>query len=151
MSGQQQKSGKPWSGQNKIPTINQFLENLDRDKKDRDAQVDAQSKTAGSAETTPQKSGLFSKKQTGGEEVADHVNRPSKTKNGKTVTDPTTGKQVIIEDVGKEFMKNVDEPMVPAPLTPSHTITDDFPSFLFRMQILESPQYDLLLKSSSLN
>ena len=38
--------GQPYSGKNKIPTINQFLERLDRDKKDRDKQIDAENKPA---------------------------------------------------------------------------------------------------------
>jgi hypothetical protein len=32
MAAQQQKSGKPWSGTNRIPNIKEFVERLDRDK-----------------------------------------------------------------------------------------------------------------------
>ncbi|KAH8811729.1 hypothetical protein F5884DRAFT_728173 [Xylogone sp. PMI_703] len=72
--------GGHYSGMNKIPNIQQFIENLDKDKKERDAKIDADAKGK------PQ------------DEVKDHV-ALAKNRNRKTVTDPTTGKDVVIEDV----------------------------------------------------
>lgn len=89
-----QRSGKPWSGANPIPNIQQFVSNLDKGKKDRDAEIDART----------------GKRTTGGDVVAHQNEKPSG--NLKTVTDPTTGKDVQIEDVGKDFMKQVEDPMV---------------------------------------
>lgn len=92
----QQQSGKPWSGNNPIPNIKQFVENLDKNKKERDQQIDADAKVPNQS-----KNG----------EVHAHQNAPKQT-GGKTVLDPTTGKQVVIEDVGKDFMKAVKDPQV---------------------------------------
>ena len=91
---QQQKAGKPWSGANPIPNIQQFVEGLDRDKRERDRQIDEANK----------------QRQADGVPVAHKNEKPSTV--GKTVTDPTTGNQVIIEDFGKDLMKEVDDPMV---------------------------------------
>ena len=94
---QQQKSGTPWSGANKIPNINEFIGKLDKDKAKRDAAIEKHNEQ--------------SNEQQG---VTAHQNE-TRTKTGKTVTDPVTGHQVVIEDVGKEFMKNVDNPTVGCP------------------------------------
>ena len=94
---QQQTHPGHWSGRNQIPSVQKFMEGLDKDKRERDRQIDEQNKA--------------SRKQKG--EVKPHVNEPNKAqKNWKTVTDPTTGKEVQIADVDKEFMKSVEDPMV---------------------------------------
>ncbi|RMZ90409.1 hypothetical protein DV736_g2366, partial [Chaetothyriales sp. CBS 134916] len=95
---QQQKSGKPWSGANKIPNINEFIASLDQDKAKRDQEIDQAHLQQNLAD----------------EGVTDHKNDTRKRK-GKTVTDPVTGNMVIIEDVGKEFMNNVDNPKLSVP------------------------------------
>lgn len=97
IDAQQQKSGKPWSGANKIPNIKEFVANLDKEKAQRDKafEADPSSSQANTAEVTP------------------HKNEKPKAK-GKTVTDPVTGNQVVIADVGKEYMKRADNPMVSA-------------------------------------
>ncbi len=92
----QQRSGKPWSGANPIPNIQKFVESLDKDKRERDRQLDEQNK--------------LHEKQHGGA-VIPHKNAPKQT-GGKTVTDPTTGKEVVIEDVGKDMMSAVRDPQV---------------------------------------
>jgi len=92
--------GGHYSGQNKIPTINQFIERLDRDKRERDKGLDEQVKT----------------RQANGDVVA-HKNEP-KTTNSKTqhtVTDPTTGNNVTIEDVNKSMMDRAKDPMLSVP------------------------------------
>ena len=93
MSAQEQKSGKPWSGANRIPNIKQFVEALDKDKASRDNEID-QRNQAGKEE-----------------QVTAHVNE-AKSKGGKWVHDPVTGNKVMIEDVSKDFMKSVKDPMV---------------------------------------
>jgi hypothetical protein len=97
VGAQQQKSGKPWSGANKIPNIKEFVANLDKEKAQRDKAFEAD----------PNQS------QTNTPEVTPHQNEKPKTK-GKTVTDPVTGNQVVIADVGKEYMKRADNPVVSA-------------------------------------
>lgn len=94
---QQQKSGKPWSGQNKIPTINQFIQNLDKDKAERDKGIDS-----GSQQTPT---------NVKNQDAMPHKNQ-ERMKDLKEVSDPVTGGQVKIADVGKEYMENADNPMV---------------------------------------
>ena len=87
----EQKSGKPWSGNNKIPTISQFVESLDRDKKNRDEQNEEAGETRDARVIN--------------EDIMPHENK-QRLKNTKTVHDPVTGGQIVIANVGKEFMKN---------------------------------------------
>src|SRR3954451_20604620 len=95
---QQQRTGKPWSGANPIPTIKQFIESLDRDKAERDRQIDEQTRAANQQNVAP----------------VPHENE-AVTKKGKRVTDPITGNEVVIEDVGKDFMKAVQDPRLCVP------------------------------------
>jgi hypothetical protein len=89
--------GEHYSGRNPVPNIQRFIESLDADKKNRDAQVEAEMKANRS-----------------NGEVKDHVESQPKGVKGtrKTVTDPTTGNQVQIENVNAEFMKAVEQPVV---------------------------------------
>lgn len=82
-----------YSGRNKIPNIHEFVESLDREKRERDARIDAQLKENRRAGT-----------------IQDH--QPSSPRKGRIVSDPVTGNQVEIADVDADFMKSVDEPMV---------------------------------------
>ncbi|MCJ1313286.1 hypothetical protein MMC25_006963 [Agyrium rufum] len=95
---QQVKPGGHYSGQNKVPTISKFLANLDKDKKDRDAQIEESKKN----------------KVSGGDAVPHHNEKPN-TSGRKTVTDPTTENQVQIEDVNKDFMSAVKDPQLSVP------------------------------------
>jgi hypothetical protein len=88
----QQHSGQPWSGNNKIPNIKEFVSRLDRDKANRDKEIDTG-------------------RQPNQTEVTPHQNEKPKTQ-GKTVTDPVTGNQVVVADVGKEYMERADNPQV---------------------------------------
>lgn len=92
----QQRSGKPWSGTNKIPTISQFIDNLDKDKKERDKQVT----TGGTGNV-----------EVRNQDVMPHKNQ-ERMKNAKEVSDPVTGRQVKISDVGEEYMDNALNPKV---------------------------------------
>jgi len=89
---QQQKTGKPWSASNPIPNIKQFFEKLDPDKMARDAEIDNRLAQQHDA-------------------VVPHVN-DRLPKKDKKVTDPVTGKEVVIENVGRDFMKAVKDPRV---------------------------------------
>jgi Ca2+-dependent lipid-binding protein len=97
MADQQQMTGKPWSATNKIPNIKQFVAKLDKDKADRDKQIDQSTQQNGADPS-----------------IVAHKNEVQ-TKKGKIVTDPTTGNQVEIEDVGEDFMKAVKDPMLSVP------------------------------------
>jgi hypothetical protein len=98
---QQSKPGGHYSGVNKVPNIQKFIESLDKDKKKRDANIDAQQ-----TPITPSK----------GEDTSDATpHSPSpKPKGGsqRAVTDPVTGQTVVIEDASKEMFKHVENPMV---------------------------------------
>jgi hypothetical protein len=77
-------SGRTLFSRNPVPNIQRFIESLDADKKNRDIQLEAEMKTNRS-----------------NGEVKDHVEGQSQGVKGtrKTVTDPTTGNQVQIENV----------------------------------------------------
>ncbi|KAL9082833.1 MAG: hypothetical protein Q9159_006164 [Coniocarpon cinnabarinum] len=107
MSDEQvQVPGGHYSGKNKIPTINQFLERLDRDKAQRDQQIEAQNKA--------KKSGQKESSEQDGDAVP-HKDELPVTGAQKKVKDPTSGREVVIEDVDKEMMKNVKNPMLSVP------------------------------------
>ena len=92
--------GGYYSGKNKIPDIKTFVRNLDKDKRERDATLAAQKKNG----------------QPGEDEVQSHqATKPGKEGTLKTVTDPTTGNQVQIEDVDRDFMKTVEDPQLSVP------------------------------------
>lgn len=90
-------SGKQYySATNKVPNIQEFMAQLDEEKRQRDAQIDAE---------------LKNNKQHG--EVKPHANesRPSKRQT-RTVRDPVTGKDVEIRDVKLDYKKAVEDPQV---------------------------------------
>jgi hypothetical protein len=91
-----------YSGTNKIPTINKFIESLDRDKKHRDAEIDQQKNIA--------------KQEKNGTAVTPHQNALPTKKGQKTVTDPVTGKEVVIEDAHKDNLDLVENPIVFPPI-----------------------------------
>lgn len=99
MSNEHKKGpGGHYSGANPIPNIQRFIHSLDVDKKERDAKIQAQM----DAGKGPQNG------------VRDH--KPGQPAGvvgtRKSVTDPTTGRQVEIEDVNADFMKAADDPQV---------------------------------------
>lgn len=91
--------GGHYSGKNKIPTVNQLLDRLDRDKKDRDRAIE-------DAKKRPKQNG---------DDVQAHVNEERTAKGQKTVTDPVTGNQVTIEDVNKEMLESSRNPTLSVP------------------------------------
>ncbi|KAL6717455.1 hypothetical protein ACLMJK_005370 [Lecanora helva] len=107
MSEQQQQHapGGYYSGRNKIPDIKTFVSNLDKDKKDRDARLEERSKAE-----RQQGQG-----QAHSEAVPHKESKAAKPGSLKTVHDPTTQKDVQIEDVDKDFMKAVENPQLSVP------------------------------------
>lgn len=87
---QQHGPAAHWSAQNPIPSIQQFVENLDKDKKERDRRIDEEAR-----------------------QRQEQPEKPDKGKyNARQVTDPVTGRDIEIEDVGEQHMKSVEDPKV---------------------------------------
>jgi len=124
MAQQQHAPGGHYSGHNPIPTVKQFMENLDKDKKHRDKEIDERAKAAkaqtGTAPTTPtradKKTPATTPKTPAQDGVQDHKFQ-QKTVEGteKTVTDPTTGREVVIADVNKDMIDEVENPHLIVP------------------------------------
>ncbi|KAL1969495.1 hypothetical protein VTN77DRAFT_8933 [Rasamsonia byssochlamydoides] len=99
----QHRPGGYWSAVNPIPTIQKFIEGLDREKKERDRQIDEEIRRK------------EQHKKAAGEAVGrEEEKKPSKAP-VRRVTDPTTGKEIEIEDVGKDFVKDVRDPKLTVP------------------------------------
>lgn len=99
--------GGHYSGRNKIPNIKEFVSNLDRDKAERDRQLDEQKKVQQQQERAQAQG------KPPPSDVQDHQPFEMGVKGTqKKVTDPTTGREVVIEDVNEETMENVKNPMV---------------------------------------
>lgn len=98
MTEQQRAPGGHYSGANPIPTIQKFVESLDRDKKDRDKRIEE------GRRRKPQ--------QTQGDVTPHKASDAGKSGTRQTVTDPTTGHEVVIEDANKDFMKASEDPKV---------------------------------------
>lgn len=103
MADQQQHGpGGHYSGANPIPTINQFIQRLDKDKSARDKEIDEQNKARKAAQA-----------RAGGGDAVPHVEQTlPASASQKTVTDPTTGNQVQIEDVDKSMVDRAKNPTV---------------------------------------
>lgn len=87
------------SGKNKIPDIKTFVQNLDKDKRERDQRLDEARKAANAQ----------------GDARPHQPTKAGKEGTLKTVTDPTTGKEVQIEDVDTNYMKAVEDPQISVP------------------------------------
>ncbi|KAL8380985.1 hypothetical protein RB595_005334 [Gaeumannomyces hyphopodioides] len=100
-------SGQHYSGAHRVPNIKQFMEGLDKQKKERDAQIETQGGDMehGTAEVAPD-----------GEAIA-HSGSPGRTigKNRRTVRDPVTGNDVEIADVDSSLMKKAKNPQLSVP------------------------------------
>lgn len=87
---------QPYGARNKIPNIQEFMAQLDAEKKERDASIDKE----------------LERNQKAGE-VKDHANDSKPTRHDtRTVRDPVTGKDVDIRDVKLDFAEAVDNPKV---------------------------------------
>ncbi|KAM3065316.1 hypothetical protein ACMFMF_011254 [Clarireedia jacksonii] len=95
--------GGHYSGANPIPNIQRFVQNLDSEKALRDARIDEN--------RSQQQNHQGADHEKDSEEGQPHGVSGTR----KTVTDPTTGKDVVIEDVNADFMKSVDDPQLSVP------------------------------------
>ena len=100
-SPKQHRVGEHWSGANPVPTISKFMERLERDKQEREAHA---------AEVTARHDQRQMDRTAG--EAGPH--QPRKRPKGKTrmVTDPTTGRDIEVEDQDEESMEVVKNPKV---------------------------------------
>ncbi|KAH7149835.1 hypothetical protein B0J13DRAFT_548931 [Dactylonectria estremocensis] len=88
MNGQETTApaGQHYSGRNRVPNIHEFVQQLDRDKKERDAAIDEQLK----------------------------LNKQNEAPGGE-VRDPVTGADVEIQDADVDFAEAVDNPQLTIP------------------------------------
>lgn len=105
-SPNQHRVGEHWSGSNPVPTIGRFIERLQEDQRDRE-EHDRERASRKQAESQAEKG------QTQGDEGA-VPHRPQKVGQGRTreVTDPTTGREVEVEDLDETAMEPVKDPKV---------------------------------------
>ncbi|KAH8697657.1 C2 domain protein [Talaromyces proteolyticus] len=119
-SGETQHApGGHWSAANPIPTIQKFVENLDKDKKERDRKIDDE---------------INRKRQAGSKDVQSTEEQVAKlSKHTREVTDPTSGREITIEDVGKQYMDAVKDPKITVPNSnldkPTTIKTDPYQEF----------------------
>lgn len=93
-------SGQHYSGRNRVPNIQEFMAQLDREKQERDAEIDDR---------------LNRNAQHG--EVQEHQQRDenaekAERKDARWVRDPVTGKDVQIRDAKLDFEKAAEDPQV---------------------------------------
>lgn len=89
-------STKNYAGNNRIPNIKQFVENLDKEKRERDAKIDRDLRQSGRTS-----------------EAVQHQSDERKVcKNLRTVRDPVTGNDVEIDDADHSIMKLGQDPKV---------------------------------------
>ncbi|KAH6605063.1 c2 domain-containing [Trichoderma cornu-damae] len=86
-------SGQHYSATNRVPNIQEFMQRLDADKKQRDAEIDAE---------------LRRNKRN--PDVRMHRNELLKKKGIRAVRDPVTGKDVEIRDADMDFTEAVEHP-----------------------------------------
>ncbi|KAL4871679.1 hypothetical protein BDV12DRAFT_163551 [Aspergillus spectabilis] len=97
----QHRVGDHWSGNNPVPTIGRFIERLQADQKEREEHEKLTSARR--------------QKEENAEGAAPH--RPRKVGKGRTreVTDPTTGREIEVEDLDEDAMEPVKDPKLVVP------------------------------------
>ncbi|KAK2746588.1 hypothetical protein FQN55_005576 [Onygenales sp. PD_40] len=105
----QRYPGGHWSATNPVPTIQKFLHNLDENKQERDRQIDEANRLK---EEDLRKQKLRKQEDT---EATPHESPLEPRKRGRRVTDPTTGREVEIDDVGGEFIAAAKNPQLSVP------------------------------------
>ncbi|KAL3479072.1 hypothetical protein BJX99DRAFT_268748 [Aspergillus californicus] len=102
-SPSQHRVGEHWSGSNPVPTIGRFMERLQQDQKEREQheQLVAARRQQQSANK--------------GDDSREH--RPRRVGQGRTreVTDPTTGRDIEVEDLDSDSMDPVKDPKLVVP------------------------------------
>lgn len=105
---QQHHAGEHWSGTNPIPTVQKFIQHLDRDKHERDRRIDEENK---SKKKDDKRSKETDEKQ------EDQSQKTPKTKaKDRKVTDPTTGREIMVEDMDRSSLERAKHPSVWIPL-----------------------------------
>ncbi|KAL8346560.1 hypothetical protein RB598_000453 [Gaeumannomyces tritici] len=101
-------SGQHYSGAHRVPNIKQFMASLDKQKKERDAQIEARGGDL--------QNGTATEAAPDGEAIA-HSDSPGRNigKNRRTVRDPITGNDVEIADVDSSLMKKAKNPQLSVP------------------------------------
>jgi len=100
--------GQHYSARNKIPNIHEFVAQLDKEKRERDAAIEAEDKEHLKIERQAQH-------QSNGNSSKVHVPEKKDRKKTKTVRDPVTGKDVEIENPKDDFKEVVDNPQITVP------------------------------------
>lgn len=106
--------GEHWSGANPIPTVQKFIERLDVEKKERDHRIDEENKARKQRAALKQKE-QYKPGRPNDEQQTDvmaHEAREVAQANVRMVTDPTTGKEIGVEDQGPDSMEAVKNPKV---------------------------------------
>ncbi|KAJ5505877.1 C2 membrane targeting protein [Penicillium expansum] len=124
-TGQQPKSpqsrrvGEHWSGANPIPTISNFMQHVDAEKKERDRRIDEENKakkeTAARAKAQKASGEQADQGDKKDGDVVAHKPREVSQAKMRTVTDPTTGKDIGVEDQDETSMETVKNPMLTVP------------------------------------
>jgi hypothetical protein len=130
-SPQQHRVGEHWSGTNPVPTIGKFIERLQADQKEREAHEQLM------ASRRQERQDAQLKQNKPDQDTYPH--RPRKVGEGRTreVTDPTTGRQIEVEDLDENAMDPVKDPKVFVPYTRNRATLTGRYSWLFPMQTLE--------------
>ncbi|EFQ31659.1 C2 domain-containing protein [Colletotrichum graminicola] len=100
--------GQHYSARNKIPNIHEFVAQLDKEKRERDAAIEAEDKEHLKIERQAQH-------PPNGNSSQAHVPEKKDRKKTKTVRDPVTGKDVEIEDPKDDFEEVVENPQITVP------------------------------------
>ena len=112
-SPQRHHVGENWSGANPVPTVQKFIEHLDKEKKDRDRAIDEGTRRReeqARKEEQEDKNGERHEGKHGA--VVDHQSRKVSKAKMHTVTDPTTGKDIGVEDQDESSVEAVKNPKV---------------------------------------
>lgn len=89
--------GQNYSARNRVPNVQEFMQRLDAEKKQRDAEIDNQLKAnKRNPDVKIHKNELLKRKATG----------------QRKVRDPVTGKDVEIQDADMDFNEAVENPQV---------------------------------------
>jgi hypothetical protein len=88
-------SGQHYSATNRVPNIQEFMQRLDSEKKQRDAEIDNELK-----------------RNKRNPDVKIHRNELLEKKGQRKVRDPVTGKDVEIRDADMDFEEAVENPQV---------------------------------------
>lgn len=108
-------SGQHYSGTNRIPNIKQFMDSLDNEKKQRDAEIDAQLQKKQARQAQTQAQGQGQNQSSPGGETTDHTADDVSGKRRRVVTDPVTGREVEIDDMDGKLLKAVRDPALSVP------------------------------------